>query len=183
MGDPKNVSNFWEPAQHPQKSSKSRFSEEEDKILKEVVQQNGACAWGRIALKLPGRSARQCRDRWVNYLNPTLTDKEWTEEEDKLLLNSFNQFGTHWKEISLLFKGRSLNCIRNRLFKLVRKKKAIIPMRSEKILLEETENENKSNTGNQAINDNFIFDFKNLDRELINDSGAECLEDWIVPKL
>ena len=159
---------------------KSRFSKEEDKILKEVVLENGACAWGKIAKNLPGRSARQCRDRWVNYLNPELTDKGWTKAEDDLLLDMYNEFGTHWKDISTFFDGRSLNSIRNRVFKLVRKKVTKPNKKTNKM---ESENEKGviSKADENALSDD-VFDFKCFEKEFINDAGQFGYnEEWMIP--
>ena len=94
-------------------------------------------------MKLPGRTARQCRDRWVNYLNPALSDKEWTKDEDDLLLDMYREFGTHWKDISLFFEGRSLNSIRNRVMKLIRKKNSKKNKKQERIMMKEKESKKK----------------------------------------
>lgn len=42
-------------------------------------------------------------------------------EENKKLLNLYNETGSHWKEISLHFKGRTDNTTKNQFFSLIRK--------------------------------------------------------------
>lgn len=48
---------------------KGHWSEEEDARLKEIVNQ-GVRNWGDVAQKIPGRTAKQCRERWTNHLHP-----------------------------------------------------------------------------------------------------------------
>jgi hypothetical protein len=54
----------------------SRFTAEEDERLLALVQtqqlHGPAICWLAIAAQMPGRNARQCRDRYNNYINPTL---------------------------------------------------------------------------------------------------------------
>ena len=41
--------------------------------------------WTRVAAHVPGRSAAQCREKWVNVLNPLVRRRNWDAEEDSLL--------------------------------------------------------------------------------------------------
>lgn len=106
---------------HSGGSKKDRFTSLEDEVLREEVKSNGTTDWAKIASALPGRSPRQCRDRWANYINPTLIQREWTIAEDQYLLQKYNQIGPHWRILSEQFIGRSINSVRNRLLKLLRK--------------------------------------------------------------
>lgn len=101
--------------------SKRRFTPTEDSIIISLAKPNCSNDWSIIAKSVEKRSARQCRDRWNNYLNPNLNKDEWIPEEDELLMKIFNEKGPQWKSFSLLFKGRSINNVRNRCFKLLRK--------------------------------------------------------------
>ena len=43
--------------------------------------------WTVIASNLPGRTGKQCRERWVNQLDPSIKrDQNWTEEEDRIIM-------------------------------------------------------------------------------------------------
>lgn len=42
----------------------------EDNQLRELIEQHGTGNWTNIAEFLPGRSGKQCRERWHNHLNP-----------------------------------------------------------------------------------------------------------------
>lgn len=103
------------------KIKKSKFNVEEDEKLRELVERFGENQWTLISHQMKNRNARQCRERWKNYLNPHLNSEEWSEQEDYLLLSKFNEVGPKWKKISLLFKNRTTNSIRNRLIKIIKK--------------------------------------------------------------
>ncbi|CAN0034213.1 unnamed protein product, partial [Ectocarpus sp. 8 AP-2014] len=66
-----------------------RFSSVEDiELGRAVAEQTGELkgqVLKKIALSLPGRSARQCRDRWFNYLDPNLKTTPWSTQEFRLL--------------------------------------------------------------------------------------------------
>ena len=48
----------------------------------ELVALHGAKKWSVIANQLPGRIGKQCRERWHNHLDPTISHHEWTEQEE-----------------------------------------------------------------------------------------------------
>ena len=61
---------------------KSGWTPEEDGNLQIIVSQLGATNWAQIASLLPGRISKQCRERWINHLDPNLSKRMWTAEED-----------------------------------------------------------------------------------------------------
>lgn len=91
-----------------------KFTTQEDDLLKTLVQQEGPHKWSKIASKMPGRTAKQCRDRFQNYLNPSLKNGQWTVEEDQLLFQKIAEYGKKWKLISKFFPNRSHNNVKNR---------------------------------------------------------------------
>lgn len=91
-----------------------KFTPKEDEILINQVAISGPRKWSRIALNLPGRTPRQCRDRYVNYLSAGLQNGPWTHEEDTKLLNLYNKYGSKWALIQKSFPKRSSNNIKNR---------------------------------------------------------------------
>lgn len=102
-----------EPNSSDKKTSR-RFTALEDQKLQELVGQFGAKRWRRIAQYMPGRAARQCRDRYCNYLSPDFYNNKWTTEEDLLLYEKFQEFGTQWAKITQFFPGKNANNIKNR---------------------------------------------------------------------
>jgi hypothetical protein len=91
-----------------------KFTESEDNALRILVAEMGPHKWDTIALSMPGRSGRQCRDRYRNYLCPGITPDEWIPEEDNLLLQKYAELGTQWAKISRFFRGRTGTALKNR---------------------------------------------------------------------
>jgi hypothetical protein len=98
-----------------------KFSSAEDDTLRGLVARHGAWDWTVIAQGLPGRTGRQCRERWVNYLAPTIIEDPWSQEEDYLLLAMHRQFGAKWSQIALAFRGRTDVHVKNRYHLLGRR--------------------------------------------------------------
>jgi hypothetical protein len=118
-------------ARRPQ-ASKAKFDAAEDGLLFDAVRRLGTANWRRIARLLPGRNARQCRERWNNYLSPELVNGEWSLAEDEILWNKYAELGPHWVAIAKLFPGRSKNSVRNRFLHLQRQRNRANPKRSER---------------------------------------------------
>lgn len=72
--------------------------------------------WEALGRQLGGRSARQCRERWANYLAPTIRNEPWTDDEDRLLVEKINELGHCWATIGHFFNGRSENDVKNRWY-------------------------------------------------------------------
>ncbi|KAK9813823.1 hypothetical protein WJX73_000219 [Symbiochloris irregularis] len=51
---------------------RSLWTREEDDRLKRLVDKYGAKYWTRLAEYMPGRHAKQCRERWLNHLDPSV---------------------------------------------------------------------------------------------------------------
>lgn len=67
------------------------------------------------------KSPKQCRDRWVNHLDPKLNQTPWTDQEEAFLIEKHKSFGCKWSIISKFFQGRSANSIKNHFYSLIRK--------------------------------------------------------------
>ncbi|KAH8054041.1 RNA polymerase II transcription regulator recruiting protein [Aureococcus anophagefferens] len=62
---------------------KGAWSAEEDALLLKAIEANGTRKWSVLASHLPGRTGKQCRERWHNQLNPDISKSPWTEDEDR----------------------------------------------------------------------------------------------------
>ena len=99
---------------------KGQFSKEEDKLLTEAVERYGTRNWSRIASFVPGRTARQCRDRWNKHLNPNVSEEPFTPDEDQLILRKWGELGNKWAKIAALLSRRTDAQVHNR-FKFLQK--------------------------------------------------------------
>ena len=86
---------------------RKKFTDEEDEFLKSLVTKYGIKAWNKISELMPGRTPRQCRERYGNYLQPHLLNGEWTQEDEKKLIEKYNEIGPKWAKIAEFFETRS----------------------------------------------------------------------------
>jgi myb proto-oncogene protein len=92
---------------------KGHWSFEEDQVLEFLVTQ-GCHNWGQIAERIPGRTPKQCRERWKNHLDPSINKGPYTEEEDAIILEAQERMGNKWSQISQLLKGRTEDSVKIR---------------------------------------------------------------------
>lgn len=60
------------------------------------------------------RTGKQCRERYINHLDPTIKKTAWSVEEDAVLRALFPEAGTKWSQYMSYLPGRSDNAIKNR---------------------------------------------------------------------
>ena len=105
----------------PQKvMRKSKWSADEDAKLRSAVEKYGTESWIKICACVPGRTGKQCRERWIGQLAPDVTKKHWSAQEDKILVRGHATHGNKWTTIALLLPGRSALSVKNRWNWLVR---------------------------------------------------------------
>lgn len=79
--------------------------------------------WSQISKSFGGRSCKQCRERWINHLDPSVKKSEWTPEEDKSLLALAQVHPHKWAKIAREIPGRTENMVKVRWNALNRVKK------------------------------------------------------------
>lgn len=79
--------------------------------------------WPAIASSL-GRTSKQCRDRWMDHVDPSINRSEWTAQEDELIMKLKEEIGNAWCKMTDKIKGRSANMIRNRYRSLMNGRKS-----------------------------------------------------------
>lgn len=164
------------------KRNRIPFSIEEDEKIKRLVDKFGKRKWRIIASFMKGRTPKQCRDRYCNYLFPGYFRGEWSKEEDDLLVKLYSEVGPKWSVIKKSFIDRSANSLKNRwkYFLSRQNKKEKEENQSE----DESYDDDESDIVNFPINDtNFdLFNKSNNQNEsfeeVYNNSNNE--DDWIL---
>ncbi|KAK6827973.1 hypothetical protein PG987_011314 [Apiospora arundinis] len=72
----------------------------EDEILKASVSKYGLNQWARVSSLLQRKTAKQCKARWSEWLDPSIKKIEWSKEEDEKLLHLAKLMPTQWRTIA-----------------------------------------------------------------------------------
>jgi hypothetical protein len=105
---------------HPRKK-KEGFSPEEDQKIRDLVTQQGSRNWNEISQQVPGRTARQCRERWNLYLSPDVKNDPWPPEDEAKLFAVYCQIGPKWTLLARLFPNRTPNNVKNKVKQSLRR--------------------------------------------------------------
>jgi hypothetical protein len=70
---------------------------------------------------IKNKSAKQCRERWINFHCPNIKKGIWSEKEEKILFLNQLKIGNKWTELSKLIPNRSENDIKNHFYSKLRK--------------------------------------------------------------
>ena len=93
----------------------------EDELVRALVAQHGPRKWTLIASRLKTKTQKQVYARWRDYLQPGLTTKPWSKEEQAKLVELQAHVGNQWAVLARLMPGRSPNAIKNRFHATKRK--------------------------------------------------------------
>ena len=83
----------------------------QDEILKAAVMKYGLNQWARISSLLVRKSAKQCKARWYEWLDPNIRKTEWTRDEDEKLLHLAKLMPTQWRTIAPIVGRTPAQCL------------------------------------------------------------------------
>jgi len=97
------------------------WSPKEDQALQEATKKYKGECWNLVAKyvqEISGsqkllKSAKQCRERWNNQLNPNVELSPLTNTEVRKVFELHAKFGNSWSKISKRMQGRTDNTVKN----------------------------------------------------------------------
>lgn len=105
-------------------AKKGNWTEEEDRILMDWIKTHGAVKWTECSKNIKGRCGKQCRERWVNILNPGVKKGNWTDQEQTLIFENLKKYFTSWSLMAKELEGRTENSIKNYFYSSIRRLKS-----------------------------------------------------------
>mmetsp|Transcript_15371 Transcript_15371/g.27045 ORF Transcript_15371/g.27045 Transcript_15371/m.27045 type:complete len:350 (+) Transcript_15371:97-1146(+) len=113
------------------KLKKLCWTADEDRVLRAAVDKctpkftgNGTLlldgSWNDVATELnnsgfsKGRTSKQCRERWIHNLCPSISKAPWTPKEDAILVKAHQVLGNQWSSIAWHLPGRTENSVKIR---------------------------------------------------------------------
>nr|GEV48089.1 myb domain protein 4r1 [Tanacetum cinerariifolium] len=169
-------SNRWKRSLNPLRARVGRWDSDEDKRLKIAVRLFGAKNWNKITKFVPGRTQVQCRERWVNCLDPSLKVDKWTEEEDMKLKAAIEEHNHCWARVAACIPPRTDSQCRRRWMVLLPHQALVLKAAKE--------------IEKRCFVSNFVdreeerpqLTYKDFNKPLLLESGPKANEDNIISK-
>ncbi|KAI9799789.1 MAG: Pre-mRNA-splicing factor cef1 [Sarcosagium campestre] len=83
----------------------------EDEVMKSAVSKYGLNQWARVSSLLARKTAKQCKARWSEWLDPGIRKIEWSKEEDEKLLHLAKLMPTQWRTIAPIVGRTATQCL------------------------------------------------------------------------
>lgn len=152
---------------------KGFWTNEEDQLLEKAVLLYGK-NWQIISKIMKHRTGKQCRDRYLNHLDPKVLKEKFSIEEDKKILDLFATYGNSWSKISSHFNNkRTAEKIKNRYYSSLCK----IVHRSQEENMNISINQKKSSDTNFSDNHNNSHTNKENTPLFIQNTNKDFVED------
>lgn len=75
------------------------------------VSKYGLNQWARVSSLLARKTPKQCKARWVEWLDPGIRKIEWSREEDEKLLHLAKLMPTQWRTIAPIVGRTATQCL------------------------------------------------------------------------
>lgn len=83
------------------RAPKNYWTNEEDLKLRQLATtEETDFSWSKVSMHFINRSAKQCRERWTEYLNPSLDHSDFSPEEDRIINSTQKEIGNAWRLIA-----------------------------------------------------------------------------------
>ena len=79
--------------------------------MKAAVMKYGLNQWARVASLLPRKTAKQCKSRWYEWLDPAIKKTEWTRDEEERLLHLAKLMPSQWRTIAPIVGRTPAQCL------------------------------------------------------------------------
>lgn len=107
-----------------EKKAKGPWTIAEDKLLLDSMASfSGHICWEELSKMIPGRSAKQCRERWQFRLHPDVNKSPFEPWEDELIIYERNHNGSNWSYIASKLPGRTSCAVKNRWYTVLRSRR------------------------------------------------------------
>lgn len=94
-------------------------------VLKQIQKVGGdvnKVKWKDVAVAVPGRTHKKCRERWKGHLDPSINHSPFSAQEDNLLLDMHQKVGNRYADIARRLAGRTADKVKSRLRTLLNRK-------------------------------------------------------------
>lgn len=94
-------------------SARIHWKKHEDNLLKEAVNKYGPCKWSQIANMVPGKTKKQCCDRWRIHVKG-IGRNVWERKDDVALEKAVYEMGDNWTLVAKAVTGKTNKQCRER---------------------------------------------------------------------
>ena len=100
--------------QEPNNSARLQWKKHEDELLEEAIKKYGPCKWSRIADMVPGKTRKQCCDRWRIHMKGSIGRNVWNRQDDAALEKAVREMGHNWPLVAKVVTGKTNKQCRER---------------------------------------------------------------------